>query len=286
MGQLLFAGSIHAVEQAKIDAARITQKSGNERRGAETALQQFSAALSTTRMLDAAGSQINDITANAAHLNDAATTGRMQTRIQAAEAMGALAAQAGAAGVAGASVDTYNETMRLTSAIKEQALEKSLASQQWSLGQQAGNTLKGAVASIDNNVYRANLDYKQYVDHKKPSLLSRIVGGVATIGATVLGGPQAGMATLGLFEAGWAANNGDYGGASQNLMGAFQNGMGAMKSYNATHGSKPAATPAATSPASLRSATDFNWGSGSSSLPKSDWFSKINPTMYDSIILK
>lgn len=236
MGQLLFADQIHMVEQAKIDAARITQKSGNERRGAATALQQFSSSLSNARVMDAAGSQINDSAANTARLHDAATNRTIQGRLATAEELGSMAAMAGAAGVGGASVDAYNETVRLRAAMQEQQIAQSMQTQVWASDQQRGNTIKAAVAAQDNNVYRANIDYTQYVDHQKPSFIEQTIGIGLTAAATVFGGPQAGAAVMGVFEARQAIRNGDTAGASSAITGSVQNGMSAASNYNRTHG--------------------------------------------------
>ena len=241
MGNLLFAGEIHMVEQAKIDAARITQKSGNERRGAQSALANFSASLANSRRMDAAGSAVGDLSVNAARINDAAVNGDMSRKIAAAEELGTVAAMAGAAGVGGSSVQAYNETVMLSEAVAQQQADKNLTAQQWSIGEQKGNTIKAAVAGMDNSVYRADLDYKQYIDHQKPSFLARTLGLAATVAATVYAGPQAGAAAAGMFEAGVAGSNGDFAGATDSIMGSIQNAWGASKAYNATHGA-PGAT--------------------------------------------
>jgi hypothetical protein len=236
MGQLLYAGAIHIVEQAKIDAARITQKSGNERRGAETALQQFSAALGTKRRLDAAGDNINAINENIGRNLDAAAAGTFQSRIAAAEEAGAHAAMAAAAGMGGSSVDVFNETVQLANAMREENASRAVRSDSVSASAQAGSVLKDAVASIDNNVYAANLDFKQYVDHKKPSTL----GNLATLGiaaaATYFGGPKAGAAVISLREADIAASNGDFAGASSSLSSAANMGFSSFKETRAAGG--------------------------------------------------
>lgn len=244
MGQLLYGNAIHTVKQAQIDANRITQKSGNELRGAQTALQQFSASLSTTRQLDAAGSQINDIAGNVARLHEASLHGHMQNRIAAAEQMGTVAAMAGAAGVAGGSVDTLNETLRLHTEMKDQAMTAQADAQSWSQHEQAGNALKGAVSALDNNVYRAGLDYKQYVDDHAPSLFGRILTVAGAAAATYFAGPKAGAAVLSMGESMMSASNGDYGAASASAMGAFTSAMSAGKDYQSTHGVKTPAAPA------------------------------------------
>lgn len=246
---MLFAGAIHTEKQAKIDAARVTQKSKNELAGSATALQQFSASLGNKRRMEAAGSQANDIAGNTARLERSLTHATMEGRIQAAEELGAASAMAGAAGVGGASVEAYNETVRLTSAIKEQAAERAVGQQEWASEQQRGNTIKAAVAGMDNNNYRANIDYTQYLDDKKPSLFSRVVGIGMTAAATAFGGPQAGAAVAGMWTSMNDARNGDLDGASRAFSGALQNGMSAARTIHETSGGPDISTPGSASSA-------------------------------------
>lgn len=243
MGELMFSGAIHITEQSKIDAARLTQASGNEVRGSNAALQQFSASLGNKRRMEAAGAAANDVSGNVARLKASLTAGTMNERIRASEELGAVAAMAGAAGIGGSSVEVYNETLRLHNAIREQAVEASVGDQVWASEQQRANVLKSAVAGMDNNTYRANIDYTKYVDHNKMGFLEKTIGIAAVVGATVVAGPQAGAAVLSLVEARQQASNGDFASASASMSSAVKSGYAAASSYNATH--SPEAAPAA-----------------------------------------
>lgn len=229
MGELLYGNAIHIREQAKIDAARITQKSGNELRGAQTALQQFSASLANKNALDAAGKQVNALHQNVAVNLDATTSGTMMGRVRAAEELGASVASAAAAGIGGSTVEAYNSTLRLNQAMQEEQQARATRSDLINASDQAGEALTGAVAGLDNNVYRANIDYTQYVDHRKMGLFEKIAWTGLAAAATVYGGPQAGMAVVGLAESKQAANNGDFASASSSMMGAVQNGFSAYQ---------------------------------------------------------
>jgi hypothetical protein len=236
MGSLLYADATHIREQAKIDAARITQKSGNERRGAESSLQRFSAALSNQRAMDVAGSAVNDIAGNIARNLDAAAAGKFMSRIQAAEELGTSIAMASAAGVGGSTVEAYNATIRLNRNMQEEQNSRAVNADNILASANRGNQIKNAVASFDGNVYAADLDFNQYVDHQKASTLEQIVGAVAMVGASYFGGPQGGAAVMGVLEARQAARNGDFGTASQALTGAVQNGVGTAHNYQKTSG--------------------------------------------------
>lgn len=236
MGSLLYGDAIHIREQSKIDAARITQKSGNELRGAQTALQQFSASLANSRAMEAAGKRANAITENIARNLDASAAGEFMSRVQAAEELGANLAMAAAAGVGGSSVEAYNQTIRLNRAMQEEQGDRATRSDLVNATMARGDALIEATAGLDNNVYRANLDYTQYVDHKKMGTFERLGFLGMAAAATVFGGPQAGAAVVGLAESKQAAMNGDFGTASQSLTGAIQQGLSAYRTHHTTGG--------------------------------------------------
>ncbi len=236
MGSLIYGNAIHIREQAKIDAARITQKSGNERKAAESALAQFNTARANNRQMDAAGKAINANNENIARNLDATTKGDIMSRIAAAEELGASVAGAAAAGVGGSSIDQYNGTLRLQQAMNEEAQDRATKSDQWAAEQGNADTLQNAAAGWDNTAYQANMDHTVYVDHQKQGLLGKLFTLGAAAAATAVAGPQAGMAVINLNEANQAARNGDFGSASQSLNGAVNSAFGAWKSTRASGG--------------------------------------------------
>jgi hypothetical protein len=252
MGSLLYADAIHIREQSKIDAARITQKSGNELRGAQTALQQFSATLANRRAMTAAGKQADAHASNIAKNLDATAAGTFGGRVRAAEELGASVAMAAASGVGGSTVDTYNRTLRLHQAMAEESQERASAQDLFGASEARGDTLVNAVGGLDNNVYRANLDFTQYVDHKKMGGLERMLWLGTAAAATVFGGPQAGTAVIGLAESKNAANNGDFATASTSLTGAFKDATSAYKDTRSTGGNYWRSTQQAGAPSNIK----------------------------------
>jgi hypothetical protein len=243
MGEILYAGAIHIQKQSQIDAARITQKSGNERRAAESELGRFSASLSNRRVMDAAGKNINAITENIGRNLNAGAFGTFMGRVQAAEELGANTAALAAQGVGGSSMEVYNATVRMSNAMQEEQRARAINSDNIAASAQRGDVLVDATGSLDNNVIRADLDFNQYVDHKKMGLLTRVMAVGAAATATYFGGPQAGSAVLGAFEGHQKARNGDIAGASQSMMGAIQNGIGGFKTYRAGASAGPKNAP-------------------------------------------
>ena len=236
MGQILFADAIHRVEQAKIDGARKTQAANNEKGAAESELQRFSANLGNRRRMDAAGSHMASIAGNISKNIDAKAAGDLNTQISLAEELGASATMAGAAGVGGGSVEAYNSTVRLRASMSDEQNGRAFHQDLYAAHEDIGNTFKEAVAGLDNNSYRANLDYRQYVDHHKMSAFQQI----ATIGlaaaATYFGGPKAGMAVVQASEGINQAQNGQYDQAGASLTGAVSSGYGSFSDTRAVGG--------------------------------------------------
>lgn len=231
MGEIINADAIHINAQTKIDAARITQKSGNEKQGALSELARFSQSLSNRRKMTAAGSQITAIAENIGRNLDAATTGKLQARVRAAEELGSLASNAAAAGVGGSSIDTYNRTVELSNAMQEEQQDRAVTSDTIAAGRAIGDTMTNAVSTLGNDYYAANLDYSQYVDHKKQGLFSRLSTLAIAGAATYFGGPEAGKAVLSLSSANEHARNGDLDGANKLIGQSLTQASAGAKTY-------------------------------------------------------
>lgn len=243
MGSMLFDGARHIVAQSKIDAARITQRSGNAKRAAISSLEAFNQSLSNSKLLDAAGDQVNSIEENLGRNLDAAAYGKLGQRVAAAEQAGQYAASAAAAGVGGSSVDTYNRTMQLSEDMAEEQGDRQVRSMTYDAGQQAGGAISGAVDGMGRDIFAPNLDFTQYVNDHKMGALTKIVGTAATAAATYFGGPSAGMAVQNLMTADQQASNADFAGASRSLTSAVQNGSTGWDTFRAgadeTHAGQP-----------------------------------------------
>lgn len=229
MGSMLFGGGAYKVQKAQVKANRLVQAANNERAAAESQLQRFSAMLGNRRRMDAAGKQIASINSNIAKNIDAKAAGDLQGEIALAEELGSYATMASAAGVGGSTVEAYNSTVRLRAAMADEQGDRAFAQDLYAANQDKGSILVDAVAGLDNNQYRANLDYRQWVDPKKPSMLKNIATLGLAAAATYFGGPQAGMAVIGASDSITQAQNGDFAGASASFNGALSNGFNAMQ---------------------------------------------------------
>ena len=234
MGELLFGGAIHKREQAAINARRTTRKSGNERRGAEADLARTSSSIGNQRILDAAGTRINNLTETISRNLDAAAAGDFSTRIAAAEELGANVASAAAAGVGGSSVEGFNATLRLQRDIEDESIDRRVASDTLEAARNRGYVLEDAVAALDSNAVFADQDYTIDVDHKKSGFLSKLVTVGAAAAATYFGGPKAGAAVINLSEAGAAARNGDFASAQSSLITGAKLGYSTFQDKQAT----------------------------------------------------
>ena len=225
MGSILYGKAMYIRDKANVDAARIKQKASNERRGAEAALGQFGQALANKRALDAAGEQVTAINENVGRVLDRATVGRLSDRIRASEELGAEMARASAAGVGGASLEASINTAGLSDSLTATLQDRAVTTQVDQGSRAITGTLGNAIAGLDNDIIRAGLDYTQYVDPAKPNTFKNIASIAAAAGAFVLGWPQAAKAVIGLREAGIAAENGDFDGASRSMTGAISSGF-------------------------------------------------------------
>lgn len=230
--EVLYGDAIHTREQAKIDAARVTQKARNELKAASAAQNTWVQSFSNQRRMKAAGSRINEITENIGRNLDAATYGRVGERLAASEELGANIASAAAAGVGGSVVDTFNNTIRLSAAMAEEQGDRALRTDLLSSSDMRGDFLENAAGSLDNQTFNAGLDYTQFVDHQKQSLLTKVATVAGAAAATYFGGPQAGKAVFDASAAANAADNGDYEGAAAKAASAFQGAIIGAKRYS------------------------------------------------------
>lgn len=231
--RVLNAGAEHISAQSKIVAARARQAASNTRKAAESSLAAFSQSLSNNSILDAAGDSINAINENIGRNLDAVSSGHLQSRIAAAEELGANLAAAAANGVGGSSVEMFNQTARLRNAIQEEQGNRAVASDVYLASKSKGDTLKNAVSSFGRDTFVADLDYTEYVDHKKMSGLAQYAALTAAATATYFGGPQAGMAVTDAFMAVQDSRNGDMAGAASGFENAFKGGVKGYTNYRA-----------------------------------------------------
>lgn len=236
--EILASGSVHTREQAKIDAARLTQKARNELKGAMSASQAWAQSFANSRKMKMAGEQVGEIAENMARNLDVATSGRFADRLEASQAFGANVASAAAAGVGGSSIEMFNNTLRTTQALREESGDRALNTDLIASSNSRANTYGDAAGSMDNQSFQAGLDYTQYIDHVKMSTTAKVLGFAAAAGATYFGGPQAGEAVLSLVAGENKMANGDFEGGFSSYGSAFTNGVSALKGYT-TRGNTP-----------------------------------------------
>jgi hypothetical protein len=196
--------------------------------------------------MEAAGDQIGKVAGNISRNIDAKTNNDIQGQIALAEEMGASSTMAAAAGVGGSTMEAYNSTVRLRAAMGKEQGDRAFNADLYAANQDKGNILVDAVAGLDNNQYRANLDYREFVKPHKQSTFSKIAEVGLAAAATYFGGPQAGQAVIGMFDSANAAQNGDFAGAASSFDGAVASGFSAFKDTRKMGGnywSKPQAGP-------------------------------------------
>jgi hypothetical protein len=231
IGQMLFGGGAYKVQKAQVKANRLIQAANNEKGAAESELQRFSAGLANRRRMDAAGENIANLEGHIARNIDAKNAGDLQGQLATAEELGRSASMAAAAGVGGSTIDAYNHTVKLRAALEQGVGDRAFDADLYAANHDKGAILEDAVAGLDNNQYRANLDYRRWVDPKKPSVFQQIATLGVAAAATYFGGPQAGMAVIGASDSLTQAQNGDFAGASSTFNNSIKLGVSA---YNDT----------------------------------------------------
>lgn len=186
--------------------------------------------------MDAAGKNMANLEGNIARNIDAKANGDIQQQIALAEELGRSATMAGAAGVGGSSVDVFNNTVRLRAAMNQDQNDRAFHADKYAAEQDHGNMLYEAVAGLDNNQYRANLDNRRWADPHKQSTLSKIAEVGLTAAATYFGGPQAGQAVMSMFDAGEQAANGDFAGAASTFDQGVAGGVSAFQTTRSMGG--------------------------------------------------
>lgn len=232
--ELLQSGTTHRVKQAEVDAKRNVQGAYNEREAATASLSRYVQSVGNQRKLEAAGKSLNAQAANIQNAIDSAVVGTFAQRLQAASELGAASVSAAAAGVGGGSVDAYRRTLSLQAAVQEGAQQDAIAADVGNAKDAMGDTVRNAVASLDNDQFAGNFDYSQYIDHVKQK---NVLGALVLVGvATYFGGPQAGMATSDAIASGNRFANNDREGGNALVNSAVTRGVGAYQSYRATDG--------------------------------------------------
>lgn len=236
MGSVFYGQAQAITAQGQVNAKRITTKSGNERRVAETELQLFSQSLGNRKMLEAAGKNINSYGENIVKNMEVATMADFQTQVQQSEELGAMVAMASAAGVGGSSIQAYNETLATAYGLQQEQSDRQFNRDIYAARTARGDILTTTVDNLDKNIYRADLDVSTYMDVKKPSFMSGALTLGLTAAATYFGGPQAGQAVLAFRESQAAAARGDFGQASASFDQSWGSALGAAKTIHQTGG--------------------------------------------------
>jgi len=229
--RVLTSGAEHIRAQAEIEAKRTVQKARNENSAAQSALANFTRALTNKRAMDAAGSEIGALTENIGRNLDAATYGTLSRRVQAAEELGAISAAAAAAGVGGSTIEQFSRQVMATEDRMDEQAARAVNSDLYLASSARGDTIRNAVMGLDNSQSFANLDFTKYVDHQKMSGFSKFLAITGAAAATYFGGPQAGEAVASGFMAAQDMRNGDFNAGAAGFSNMVQ-GLGAgAKNY-------------------------------------------------------
>lgn len=191
IGSMLNSGNEHIVKQSEIDAARIKQEASNKLSASKTALAQSSQAITNKYIMEASARKFESAGREIIALSEQASKGKMFSRIEASEMLGAAAAGAAAAGVGGASADSYANGVKLAQAIREEAGDRNVSQSVFNMTSNQYEYMQQGVEAQQQDLFFADIDYTKYLDHKREKVTIGQLGVIAA--ATYFGGPQAGI---------------------------------------------------------------------------------------------
>lgn len=178
------------VSRSNAEVANILRESRNTVQAAAGHLNRYMQSRQNQVHLQNAGRTVEAIVANISRLQGEAVTGSLSRRIEAAEAMGAIAAQAGARGGVGSMTNAMmNSTIKLREAIAaahaDKQVDRSVSDMASHLDVERENMILGlsSVAFLDNLDYMAT----QEAILQKPSLMGHLVSGVMSAGKAYVG---------------------------------------------------------------------------------------------------
>ncbi|APL99498.1 internal virion protein [Aquamicrobium phage P14] len=247
MGSLLTmlnAGNEHRVAQAQVEANRQQQDIHNRREATRSALQMQSQSIQNKYVMEGAQNAFNQAGDQILELMDSVTQGNIRQRLTASMQLGAARSAAAAAGVGGASVEAFERTQRLLLAFDEGAQTDALDIAQRRNTFNQYEAMQQGLLNQDTSLHFGNLDYTIYLDHQKQKFSPFQL--IPIVGATLLGGPQAGTqmadAQMQMSRANYLNSNGRFQEANEQLSSAFDRGMNAFKSIGAYRGANDGRT--------------------------------------------
>lgn len=161
---------------------------------AQGALTRYKQSLGSQTILENAAKYNEALGKNLIRLQDQAQTGRLNTRLQAAERTGQLIASASAAGVGGSTVDQINQVIRSQSARAVQQMTRNEKYAESDTLERMRQVNKQAILGLDDTTYIDNVSQVERVAYTQevPSLAQNI----GTAALSVLG-TQAGQGAIG-----------------------------------------------------------------------------------------
>ncbi len=147
--------------KAQADADNIIRKGRNEEAAARASFDGLISSLNNNRALKAAGKASAAARINAGRIQEAVTSGSIESQIANAEAAGAYAAGVAMAGAGGSSVDAIGSALRMKQARQDARMKRQGRQQIDETLARAAEIMPDAIAGLDINTYSAGVDYGQ-----------------------------------------------------------------------------------------------------------------------------
>lgn len=178
------------VSRSNAEVSNILRESRNTVQAAAGHLNRYMQSRQNQVHLQNAGRTVEAIVANISRLQGEAMTGSLSRRIEAAEAMGAIAAQAGARGGAGSMTNSMmNSTIKLREAIASAHADRNVDRAVTDMAAHLDVERENMILGLSNVAFLDNIDYMEAQEAilQKPNLMSHIVSGAMSVGKAYVG---------------------------------------------------------------------------------------------------
>lgn len=147
------------VSRAEAAAQNKVREGRNEVAAAEGSLARWMQSENNNRRLRAAGENMAAGTQTLIRMQDATTTGSIESQLRAAEAAGAYAANAASTGVGGNAVDIIDLTSRMRTSRMQAAQERNAGYVNYDTIQQIAGIMPQAIEGLDISSVNTGLDF-------------------------------------------------------------------------------------------------------------------------------
>lgn len=172
---LLNAVGSNQRSRAKAEADNAVREANNSIAREQRGLAATIRSINNTRVLEAAGKNLDAATRNAVRTSDAVTRGDFEASIQGAEAWGAQAARAAASGLGGGGIEAISRSTSLQIERRRELMQSQGDTAIWEASQRTTDIMSNALMSTEQGALTARQDFSRSF---APSMASALIAGL------------------------------------------------------------------------------------------------------------